>query len=116
MIAYNDALRELAQARNWVFVDPGTLAAPLLAERTTEGRANQIRACQGLATATTAAQFQIAVLNTCPVIGATAAPNHFGAFLSFDGITLSTAAHERIAAEVAARIDARYGTTLATTP
>lgn len=114
--AYNDALRTVALARNWLFLDPNTIAEPLLAAHTAQGRADEIRKCQALFTATSAAQFQAAVLNTCPVTGTTAAPNFFGAFFSRDGITLSSAAHERIAAAAAALIDAKYGTDLTPAP
>ncbi|HEX8697147.1 MAG TPA: SGNH/GDSL hydrolase family protein [Longimicrobium sp.] len=111
--AYNAALQAAAAANNWVYVDPNTIFAPQLTTRTS-GRTNQIRKCIDLATATTAAQFQAAVLNTCPVTGATAAPNLFGALISLDAVHPSSAAHVLFANALAAAINARYGTTLAT--
>jgi lysophospholipase L1-like esterase len=87
--------------------------AAALASRT-NGRADQLRKCQDLATATTAAQFQAAVLNTCPVTGPTAAPNFFGALSSFDGVHPSALGQRAIANLIAAAVNTKYGTSLAT--
>ncbi|HEU0013156.1 MAG TPA: SGNH/GDSL hydrolase family protein [Longimicrobium sp.] len=111
--AFNAALEAAADANGWAWVDPNAVLAPFLLERTA-GRADRIRKCQDLPAATTASQFQTAVLNTCPVTGSTAAPNFFGSLLSFDGIHPSTAAHVVLAQHFAAAVNAQYGTTLST--
>jgi lysophospholipase L1-like esterase len=112
--AYNAAIQAAAAANNWVYVDPNTVFGPVAVQKDANGRYQQIRKCQDLATAATAAQFQAAVLNSCPVTGPTAAPNFFGALVSFDGVHPSTAAHILFAGSFAARINTRYGTTLST--
>lgn len=111
--AYNAALKAAADANGWLYVNPMDVFRPELA-RVTSGRYNQVRKCQLLATAATAAQFQTAVLNSCPVTGATAAPNFFGALVSLDGVHPSTAAHVLIARALAASINTKYGTKLNT--
>ena len=111
--AYNAALKAAADANGWLYVNPMDILRPELA-RVASGRYNQVRKCQLLATAATAAQFQTAVLNSCPVTGATAAPNFFGALISFDGVHPSTAAHVLIARSLAGSINTKYGTTLNT--
>lgn len=110
---YNAALKAAADANGWAWVNPNDVFAPQLTARTS-GRTNQIRKCIDLATATTAAQLQAAVLNTCPVTGPTAAPNLFGALVSFDAVHPSNAAHVLFANALAAAINTTYGTTLAT--
>lgn len=112
--AYNDALQAAATANSWIFVNPNQVFAPYLLEKDASGRYQRLRKCQDLATAATAAQFQAAVLNSCPVTGPTAAPNFFGSLLSFDGVHPSTEAHRVFAGRFAERINARYGTTLST--
>jgi lysophospholipase L1-like esterase len=115
--AYNAALKAVADANGWLYVNPMDILRPELARTgtgATAGRYNQVRKCQLLATAATAAQFQTAVLNSCPVSGPTAAPNFFGALISLDGVHPSTAAHVLIARSLAASINAKYGTKLNT--
>jgi hypothetical protein len=111
--AYNAALKAAADANGWLYVNPMDILRPELA-RVTSGRYNQIRKCQLLATATTAAQFQTALLNSCPVPGPTQAPNFFGALISFDGVHPSTAAHVLVARALALSINTKYGTKLNT--
>jgi GDSL-like lipase/acylhydrolase family protein len=108
---YNAKLKSIADANGWLYVNPMDILRPELA-RTTSGRFNQVRKCQLLATATTAAQFQTAVLNSCPVTGATAAPNFFGALISYDGVHPSNAAHLLVARALATAINAKYGTSI----
>ena len=108
---YNAVIAAAAAANGWAYLDPNPVIAAALASRT-GGRANLIRKCQDLATATTAAQFQLAVLNTCPVTGPTGAPNLFGALISFDGVHPSAAGHTLLANAMAAAINATYGTVL----
>ena len=110
---YNAAIAQIAAANGWAYVDPNVIVAAALASRT-NGRADQLRKCQDLAAATTAAQFQAAVLNTCPVVGPTAAPNFFGALASFDGVHPSALGQRAIANLLSAAINAKYGTALAT--
>ena len=114
---YNAAIQAAATANNWAYVDPNVLFAQLAAQTTTVGGQplfQNVRKCQLLATATTAAAFQTAVLRSCPVTGPTAAPNFFGSLFSFDGVHPSTAAHRILAGTLAAAINAKYGTQLST--
>jgi lysophospholipase L1-like esterase len=116
--AYNSKLQALATANGWLYINPMDILRPFVAlngaSAVTNGRYNQDRKCQLLATATTAAQFQTAVLNSCPVTGATAAPNFFGTLISFDGVHPSTAAHVIVARSLAGSINTRFGTALTT--
>ena len=105
---YNTTIAQLATANGWAFVDPNVIIAAALASRT-NGRADQLRKCQDLATPSTAA-----VLNTCPVTGPTAAPNFFGALISFDGVHPSALGQKALANLIAAAINAKYGTALTT--
>lgn len=112
--AFNAAIKAAADANGYIYVDPNAILAPFVTETTAAGRYNFIRKCQGLATATTPAAFQAAVLNSCPVPGPTAAPNQFGSLFSFDAVHPSSLAHEIIADALAAQINARFGTELPT--
>lgn len=111
---FNAALQAAATANGWLYVDPNAVLAPFLAEVTPAGRFDRIRKCQLLPSATTAAQFQTAVLNSCPVTGPTAAPNFFGSLISFDGVHPSTEAHQVLARDFATRIRTRYNVPLVT--
>jgi lysophospholipase L1-like esterase len=108
---YNAVIQQFANANGWAYLDPNGIIAAALATRI-NGRANLLRKCQDLPTATTAAQFQAAVLNTCPVTGPTAAPNFFGALISFDGVHPSATGHVVFANALADAINTRYGTAL----
>ena len=110
---YNAVIAQFAAANGWAYVDPNVIIAAALAFRI-NGRADQLRKCQDLPSATTAAALQLAVLNTCPVLGPTAAPNFFGALSSFDGVHPSALGQRLIANLIATAIDAKYGTALAT--
>jgi hypothetical protein len=112
--AFNAAISAAATANNWLYVDPNQVLQQYLVEKDANGRYQRLRKCQDLATAATAAQFQAAVLNSCPVTGATAAPNFFGSLMSFDGVHPSTEAHRVLAGAFAERINTKYGTTLST--
>ncbi|HEX8320309.1 SGNH/GDSL hydrolase family protein [Longimicrobium sp.] len=119
--AFNAAIQQAATANNWLYVDPNQVLLPFLQNNKGEGatpvvagRYQYLRKCQALGSATTAAQFQAAVLNSCPVPGATQAPNFFGALMSFDGVHPSTAAHVILANAFAAAINAKYGTSIPT--
>lgn len=113
VLQYNASIAQFAAANGWAYVDPNVIVAAALASRT-NGRADQLRKCQDLLTATTAAQLQAAVLNTCPVVGPTAAPNFFGALTSFDGVHPSALGQRAIANLLATAINTNYGTALAT--
>lgn len=108
---YNAIIAAAAAANGWAYFDPNTIVNAALVARV-NGRADLLRKCQDLGTATTAAQFQAAVLNTCPVTGPTAAPNLFGTLVSFDGVHPSAAGQVALANGVAAAINAKYGTML----
>lgn len=116
---FNNAISAAAAANGWLYVNPNEILGFFLGQRDTQGRAQRLRKCQGLATATTAQQFQTALVTTCPVppTGATApfaAPNFFGSLMSFDGVHPSTEAHRILAGRFAAAINQKYGTTLST--
>ncbi|HEX9937007.1 MAG TPA: SGNH/GDSL hydrolase family protein [Longimicrobium sp.] len=110
---YNAAIQAAANANGWAYADPNAILGPLLIQKNAQGRYQNVRKCQDLGTATTAAQFQAAVLNSCPVTGATAAPGFFGTLISFDGVHPSTAAHKILATEFARIINTKYGTQIA---
>jgi hypothetical protein len=114
--AFNSAIQAAAAAHGWIYIDPNAVIAPFLAQRTPAGTGgfNAVRKCQLLPTATTAAEFQTAILLSCPVTGPTAAPGFFGSLISFDGVHPSTAAHVAFANAMAAAINAKHGTALAT--
>jgi lysophospholipase L1-like esterase len=120
--AFNQAIQAAATANNWLYVDPNEILLPFLQERDTQGRYQRLRKCQALPAALasgSAAAIQAAVLTSCPVppSGPTApfaAPNFFGSLMSFDGVHPSTEAHRILAGSFAARINAKYGTTLST--
>ncbi|MDQ3557013.1 MAG: hypothetical protein M3409_09600 [Gemmatimonadota bacterium] len=111
---YNAATEQRAAANGWVYLNPNTLLAPFLVEKDAQGRYQRIRKCQELATATNAAAFQAAVLNSCPVTGPTAAPNFFGSLISLDGFHPSSQAHQIIANALATAINERYQTRITT--
>jgi hypothetical protein len=112
---FNAAIQAAATANNWVYVDPNVILEEFRANKeAATGRYQFLRKCQDLATAATAAQFQAAVLNSCPAPGPTAAPNLFGSLISFDGVHPSTAAHRILTGRFAAAINAKYGTSLST--
>jgi hypothetical protein len=113
VLQYNATIAQFAAANGWAYVDPNLIVVAALASRT-NGRADQLRKCQDLPAATTAIALQAAVLNTCPVTGITAAPNFFGALISFDGVHPSALGQHAIANLVAAAANAKYGTALAT--
>jgi lysophospholipase L1-like esterase len=111
--AFNQAMQGAASAAGYTFVNPNQLLAPFINERTaTTNRTNRVRKCQDLATATTPAQLQAAVANTCPVTGATAAPNFFGSLFTFDGVHPSLEAHQIVAGALADAINAKFGTSI----
>ena len=114
---YNAALKAVADDNGWIWVNPNTILAPYLLEQNAAGLFQRIRKCQLLASATNAAEFQAAVLRSCPVppTGATqpfAAPNFFGSLISFDGVHPSSEAHRILADRFAQLIDDEYGTNL----
>ncbi len=110
---YNAAIQAAANANGWAYADPNAILGPLLIQKNAQGRYQNVRKCQDLPTATNAAQFQAAVLNSCPVTGATGAPGFFGTLISFDGVHPSTAAHKILATEFARIINTKYGTQIA---
>jgi hypothetical protein len=112
---FNAAIQAAATANNWLYVDPNLTLEEFRANKdATTGRYQFLRKCQDLGAAATPAQFQTAVLNSCPVPGPTQAPNFFGSLISFDGVHPSTAAHRILAGRFAAAINTKYGTSLST--
>lgn len=97
---FNDAIADAAEARGWIYVDPTTsFIAPALSDP------DLVRKCQGLATATTPAELQAAVEDTCPHPDA---PNFFGAYFSYDGVHPSSAAHAVIADSLWLRVQEKH--------
>lgn len=113
---FNASIQAAAAANNWVYVDPNAVLAPYLAPATPSATAyNFVRKCQRLATATTASEFQTAVVTSCPVpVALGGAPNFFGSLISFDGVHPTGDAHVIIANALAAAINTKYGTRLPT--
>lgn len=104
--AFNAHIQAAAEANGWIYVDPMTdifLAAVQ--------DPDQVRKCQGLATATTPEEFAAAVQATCPGPGA---PNFFGSAFSFDGVHPSSVGHVLIANAVAQALNQKHGLNLAT--
>jgi hypothetical protein len=115
--AFNAAIEAAATANGWLYVNPNLILQPYLAEETTVGGLplhQRLRKCQDLAAATTPAAIQAAIVTSCPVTGATAAPNFFGSLMSFDGVHPSSEAHRVLTGAFAERINTKYGTTLST--
>ncbi|HKJ93819.1 MAG TPA: SGNH/GDSL hydrolase family protein [Longimicrobiales bacterium] len=103
--AYNTAISAAAQQNGWIYVDPASMLAPVVANPA------DIRKCQGMDTASTPASFASVVANNCPGPSATASFT-FGSFISYDGIHPSDAGQAVIADTLAARINVKHGTTL----
>lgn len=105
----NGGVKAAAAANGWVYVDPNAFAdqpgAPALANPTL------FKKCQGLATAATLQQFQLAVATTCPGDPA----NYFGTMVSLDATHPSNAFHQAFASYLAAQINATYHTSISTT-
>lgn len=112
---FNAVISSVATARNWIYVDMNAFLAPLRAQ-TASGRHDRLRKCQLLPGSATAAQFQNAVLSSCPISGGTAAPNLFGSLSSFDAVYPSAEFHRLLAVKLATDINAKYATTVSTTP
>lgn len=102
--AFNEAISAAAAANGWLYIDPTvSFIAPALSEP------DLVRKCQALATATTSAEIEAAVGETCP---APDAVNFFGLYFSFDGVHPSSEAHAVIADTLAQRLNARHGLAL----
>ena len=104
--AFNAYIQQQAEENDWIYIDPATqLFGPALADP------DLIRKCQGFydGSVTDAQSFMAAVQNTCP--GPTA-PNFFGAYISFDAVHPSAAAHAVVADVLAAELEEKHGLTL----
>lgn len=111
IVAINAGIKAAADANGWVYVNPNTFAdqggVPALTNSTL------VKKCQGFATAATLDQVKAALVATCPLID----PNNpFGTLVSLDATHPSTLFHQQFAAYLAAQINAKYGTTITTTP
>ena len=98
--AFNEAIQEAADENDWLYLNPNLLLGQFLT------RPDLLRKCQGLATATTPQQFQIAVATTCP---GPSAPNFYGALISFDGVHPSGLAHRVITNALIEMLNAENG-------
>ena len=125
--AYNTALQAAATANGWTYVDvnvvlggAGTTPANLR-QRLSPA---QFRLCQGLATAATPAEIQVAIATTCPAPsplnaaytpGSAAYANFFGSWLTFDAVHPDVEFQTAVARAIATALNAKHGTTLPTT-
>ena len=104
---YNAYIAQVAGDNGWIYVDPASFIEPALSDP------DKIRKCQGLATATTATEFALAVQNTCPVdLDPATDITFFGSFFGHDGFHPSTEAHTVIADSLANRLNAAHGLSL----
>lgn len=104
---FNGYIQQQAADNGWIYIDPASFIVPALSDP------NQIRKCQGLATATDAASFTAAVMNTCPVdLDPSNDITFFGSFFSFDGVHPSAEAHAVVADTVAGRLNEAHGLAL----
>jgi hypothetical protein len=114
--AFNALLQQRAQQNGWMFWNPNTVLAQLGSQQDAQGRYQQLRKCQALPAAIqggSPAAIQQAVLTSCPVPNtgpsfASAAPNFFGALISFDGVHPSSAAHRHVANGLIQTINQKY--------
>lgn len=125
--AYNAALQAAATANDWTYVDVNVViggAGTTPANLRQRLPADRFRLCQGLATATTPAEIQAAVVTTCPAPtpptaayapGSAAYANFFGTWLTFDAVHPDVEFQTAVARAVAAALNARHGTSLPTT-
>jgi lysophospholipase L1-like esterase len=119
--AYNTALQAAATANGWTYVDmnvvlggPGTTPANLR-QRVPAAR---FRLCQGLATATTPAEIQAAVVTTCPAPSPANAPyapgsaayaDFFGSWLTFDAVHPDVEFQNAVAQAIATALNQKHG-------
>jgi hypothetical protein len=96
---FNQKLQQTAQANDWLYVDLNASFQALVAHP------NELRKCQGFATAQTQQELVLAVQNTCP----SAMAPFFGNAVSYDAIHPSTAMHVRIANELIGQLNQRHG-------
>lgn len=125
--AYNTALQAAATANNWTYVDVNVVlagAGTTPANLRQRLPADRFRLCQGLATATTPAEIQVAVVTTCPAPtpptavyapGSAAYANFFGSWLTFDAVHPDVEFQTAVARAIAAALNAKHGTTVPTT-
>jgi hypothetical protein len=125
--AYNTALQAAATANGWTYVDvnvvlggAGTTPANLR-QRLSPA---QFRLCQGLATAATPAEIQVAIATTCPAPtplnaaytpGSAAYANFFGSWMTFDAVHPDVEFQTAVARAIATALNAKHGTSLPTT-
>lgn len=108
--AFNAYIQQQAAANGWIYVNPATaFIIPALANP------DRLRKCQLLPTATDAASFQAAVVDSCPVdLDPTTELTFFGSYMSHDGIHPSAEAHIVIADTLAGRVNEVHGLSLPT--
>ncbi len=104
--AFNTAIADAADANGWIYIDPGSLFTPALADP------DLIRKCQGLQSALASGdpvQINAAMVNTCPH---ESAPNFFGSWISYDAVHPSSVAHQAVADAMADALNAELGSSL----
>lgn len=112
--AFNAAIEAAAEENGWIYIDPNLLVLPYLADGPPF---DYDRKCQMLASATTPAHFQQAVVQSCPVppeLGG--APNFFGSLISFDGVHPSSLAHRIVANAMIDAVNAKHDLAIPTLP
>lgn len=127
VVAYNTALRAAATANGWTYVDVNEViggAGTTPATLRQRAPVAQFRLCQGLATAATPTDIQLAIVNTCPAPSPANAPyapgsaayaNFFGSWMTFDAVHPDVEFQTAVARAIANALNAKHGTTLPTT-
>lgn len=118
--AYNTALRAAATANGWIYVDTNEVlagAGTTVANLRQRLDPQRFRLCQGLATATTPAQIQVAVATTCPAPtpptaaytpGSAAYANFFGSWMTFDAVHPDVEFQTALANAIIAQLNAKH--------
>lgn len=126
VVAYNTALQNAATANGWVYIDVNVVlggAGTNPANVRQRVPADRFRLCQGLATAATPAEIQVAIVTTCPAPtpanaaytpGSAAYANFFGSWLTFDAVHPDVEFQTAVAQAIAAALNQKHGTTLPT--
>lgn len=127
VVAYNTALQAAATANGWTYVDVNVVlggAGTTPANVRQRVPADRFRLCQGLATATTPTELNVAIATTCPApnpVNAAYAPgsaayaNFFGTWLTFDAVHPDVEFQTAMARAIASALNAKHGTSLPTT-
>lgn len=124
--AYNTALQAAATANGWTYVDMNVVlggAGTTPANLRQRVPAARFRLCQGLATAATPADIQVAVVTTCPAPtpanaayapGSAAYADFFGSWLTFDAVHPDVEFQTAVAQAIATALNQKHGLSIPT--